>query len=91
MIGEENSNVKQPVTKKIYDMGYTAVGLWRKSRKQGLDYSYSHFMAILSGRVRCDEIEKFLEAEGFGPELKYAQDTHRREQEAAKAKGVVGQ
>ena len=88
MIGEENSNVKNPVTKKIYDMGFTAVGLWRKSRKQGLDFSYPHFMNIVSGRARHEEIESFLTAEGFGPELKYAQDTYQREQETKKEVAV---
>ena len=84
MVGEENSNVTRPITKKMYDMGFTAVGLWRKARKMGITYSYTHFMNILSGRVKCEEIERFLIAEGFGPELKEAQELAQKEQEAKK-------
>lgn len=74
MIAEENTNVKQPVTKKIYEQGGTAVGVWRQMRKQGIKYSYAQFMGTIAGRVRCKPIEEFLISQGLGPELRYAQE-----------------
>lgn len=84
MVVDENLIVVQPVTKKAYDMGLSAAGLWRKSRRAGCEYSYSYFMNVASGRIHNGDIERFLEAEGFGPELKEAQANYQREQEAKK-------
>ena len=78
----------QRVTQRMWELGYTATGLWRRcQRETGETFSYSKFMAVCAGRLRSLTIELWLEKNGFGDELRQSQmDQVNRRLEKAKQK-----
>lgn len=89
----EITKVTQPVTKAMYEKGYSLRGLYRKAKREGVDCNLSTFEAVAYGRMRGTEttrdIEAWFKKNGFGKELKEAQDNYQKELAeavAAKAK-----
>jgi len=73
-----------PVSKAANFRGYSISGLHRRwQRETGGTYKYPTFYAVSSGRLRVPEIEEWLEKEGFGADLKEAQELFKASQEAA--------
>lgn len=79
-----NPIVTAPVTKKAYEMGFTAARLWREAKVEGLDYTYGYFMKVIHGREKCPAIETWIRKWGLGPELDLAQKQYREALEQKK-------
>lgn len=89
----EITKVTQPLTKAIYEKGYSLRGLYRKAKREGVDCNLSTFEAVAYGRMKGTETTRDIEAwfrkNGLAKELAQAQANYQKElaeAEAAKAK-----
>ena len=79
----EITKVTQPLTKAIYEKGYSLRGLYRKARREGINCNLSTFEAVAYGRMSgtdtTRDIEAWFKKNGLGKELKEAQANYQKE------------
>ncbi len=69
-----NDKVTHPFTLALYDKGLTLRGLWRLSFKDNFEWNFKNFEAVVYGRLRNNEIERWIGEMGYGEELRQAQE-----------------
>jgi len=79
MITALNQKIILPVTKAADYLGFSIVSLWKKYvRDTGSKYSYPTFHGVTSGRIRIADMEAWLIHQGFGKELRKAQEIQNK-------------
>lgn len=80
----ENQKVTLPVAKAADFLGFTIAGLFRRFvRETGSEYSYSTFHSVTIGRMKVEEMERWLIKEGYEKKLKEAQTLYNEKKIAA--------